>query len=276
MLGSEKKINAACTYCARVPRLNERFQSCARGAKCCRIALGSARRRKDWPEHKLYCDDRDMHCKYMMKYLKHVNEEIATLPPLRLALVAAFYHELMTSNPDPRKMWVVTAVAAILPLDTNHFKELEDTNIPLNSLSGKPMMGSLRFVDAIDISNTTDYPLDDRSRAIWQAHREHMDKQGRSDVLVVLAKFTYWNQVLLMVPFAVSRKDLAVYGIGGLENPRMLQELNAAIVGEALGGANPKKWTCLLGDNDKKNTRDWAVEGKARQAKHGIKVTSSV
>jgi hypothetical protein len=50
-----------------------------------------------------------------------------------------------------------------------------------------------------------------------------MDQEGHPEVHVVLAKFDYWNQTLLMVPFAVSREDLAFYGRGGLENPRMLR-----------------------------------------------------
>ena len=78
-------------------------------------------------------------------------------------------------------------------------------------------------MDIFDISNTTDYPLDDRSRAIWQAFRDDMDKEGYPEAHVVLAKFDYWGQTLLMVPFAVSREDLVFYGIGGLENPRMLR-----------------------------------------------------
>jgi len=120
-------------------------------------------------------------------------------------------------------MWVISATAVICPRDINHLNELEDEDIPLSSLSGKKMMGSFLFVDIIDISNTTDHPLDDQSRAIWQAYRDDMDKQGYSEAHVVLAKFSYWNKTLLMVPFAVSRKDLAFYGIGGLENPRMLK-----------------------------------------------------
>ena len=52
------------------------------------------------------------------------------------------------------------------------------------------------------------------------------------------------------------------------------RRLNAAINLEALGGTNPKKWTCLLGDDDKKHMRDWAQERKAWEAKHGVSDSS--
>jgi len=217
-----------------------------------------------------------MQCKYVMKYLKHVNADKDILPSLRLMLVADFYAKFTSTNPEPRKMWVVSAIAGICPHNANHLKELEDEKIPLGSLSGKQMMGGLRFADVIDISNTTDHPLDDRSRVIWQAYRDDMDKLGYLDAHVVLAKFSYWDQTLLMIPFAVSPKDLAFYGMGGLENPKMLKQLNALINQEALGGKNPKKWSCLLGDNDKKHARDWALQRKAWEAKQGVKPASCV
>jgi hypothetical protein len=170
----------------------------------------------------------------MMKYLKHVNADKVILPSLRFALAAEFYPKFTSTNPEPRKMWVISATAVIYPHDANHLKELEDEDIPLSSLSGKQMMGSLLFVDVIDISNTTNHPLDDRSRAIWQAHRDVMDKQGYPDAHVVLAKFSYWNQTLLMVPFAVSQKDLATFrAIGGLENPRMFRCMLFALISKS-------------------------------------------
>jgi len=172
------------------------------------------------PEHKLNCKDTEIQCKYMVKYLTHINADEVILPALRLALLAEFYPKFASTNPEPRKMWIVSALVAICPHDSNHLKELEDENIPLSSLFGKQMMGGLLFVDVIDIS---DHPLDDRSRAIWRAHRDDIDKEGFPEAHVVLAKFNYWNQTLMMVPFAVSRQDLAFCGIGGLENPRMLR-----------------------------------------------------
>lgn len=210
----------------------------------------------------------------MMKYLTHASIDKAIFPSLRLAVVANFYPKFMSANPEPRKMWVASALATICPLSANHLKELEDENIPLSSLSGKQMMGSLLIVDVTDISNETDQ-LDDRSKAIWQARREEADKEGYLEAHVVLAKLSYWNQTLLMVPFAVSRDDLVFFGRGGrLENPRMLRELNAAINRET--AMNPKKWVCLLGEDDKKHTRDRALGRKAWEAKHGVKAASCV
>jgi len=48
-----------------------------------------------------------------------------------------------------------------------------------------------------------------------------MDKRRYPEAHVVLAKFNYWAQTLLMVPFAVPREDLVFYG--SMENPRMLR-----------------------------------------------------
>lgn len=164
-----------------------------------------------------------MQCQYVIKYLKHVSTNKDISPSLKLTLVAEFYHKFTSHNPEPRKMWIVCAITSICPRNPNDLKELEDADIPLSSLSAKQMMGSLLFVDICDISDTTVHPLDDRSRAIWQAFRDDMDKMGHPEAHVVLVKFTYWKQTLLMFPLAITQEDLVFYGKGGLENPRMLR-----------------------------------------------------
>jgi hypothetical protein len=84
-----------------------------------------------------------MQCKYAMKYLQHVNADKVILPSLRLALVAELYSKFTSTNPEPRKIWVVRVIAAICPHNANHLKELKDEDIPLSALSGKQMMGGL-------------------------------------------------------------------------------------------------------------------------------------
>ncbi|KDR74426.1 hypothetical protein GALMADRAFT_250368 [Galerina marginata CBS 339.88] len=232
--------------------------------------------KNDWPEHKLVCSDPEVQSNYVRKYIARIHGDQGFLPFIRLALLAELYHKFTSANPQPQKVCVVRAVMSIQPRDATHLKALEDIDIPLTSLFGKEMMGSFLFIDVVDISNTTVHPLDDRSKAIWQAHRDEINKEGHLDAHVVLAKFDYWNQTVLMVPFAVSSLDLEDHSAGGLENPKMLRELNAAINREALEGTNLKKRLCVLGDNDKKHVRIHAVARKVWEAKHGRKAPSCV
>ncbi|KDR77758.1 hypothetical protein GALMADRAFT_138817 [Galerina marginata CBS 339.88] len=142
----------------------------------------------DWKAHKPLCSETDIQRNFILKWVPRLDADPWFSEYLHMDVVESFYDSF---SENPRKMWIIVVNFGLYPTSHEDYKALDSKDIPLSTLLEKPMVGQLLISDFQDVSDQTNLPFLNTTRATWQKVRDNLDQLKHPDWIAIGVVYTY-------------------------------------------------------------------------------------